>query len=1014
MNRSFTARLARNTPRRCRDYLWATHRIFNESLAYVLKHYFWMQNLTDRESGRDARNRLRERFAIERDQLDRIRLVYLDMMGLPGEAGGVALQGLPKEKRAGRSQSAQAWMEPATFSIRSEGEGPGDASKNIHGRVKKAIRAIRGENLWLFDRELALPVSPDNGFRRGLFGVAARRILNFEQNQDTHRGYGEDAKRAFERWTAGQQPEDPDADTVDLRSAGWKQTVLLRDWGKDQNAQREAELDEITHLTWSDFEKAKAELTAYERERAETRAREYRRLFDESRIEHINAGMTRGWRDIHERLMPPDGDGPPDRATAERIIKAYQTAEPRKIGDINFFLWLADRPHLWRFVETMRRCNDYQRKLDQYSKPIQFRYPRYDRRPEWFTFSETSPGHMYTIISMHPMVIEFSVFVPVEDAPILRKLVKGKPLTDEEKARLEEPIEWSQYVLTPARLEERRQVHRNELERTKPGIIVNRNLDAVHAWTDSVWKQLIAGFFCEAPPLDLSRFERVMVRYTLATDTRLAPFVQTPSTDEDLVGRLVVETDERQKSHWQGLYRFWFGPLDEGDGPPVSRRRFLREMPLVVGGIRLEYRGRLRQDEDPIFTLSCELDEKVTTDDGKAVLPAPARRIPKRDQAEDQPPAIPASGKAKKRTTAKRRRMPIGLKALMIDLGQRHIATGAVVQFVDDGKGNGVLPNPLKPMAVEFLNVPGITLSHIQRHQDERRRKQRKACPRGQRGAFEVRGAHLPRGQEFARVLLDHAENLKDDRRKKSAHAILRAALKHGVDYIVFENLTGYRPDVEFGRRVNASLMTWNRRELVEFVKMEAAPFGIHVYEWVAPHHTSRFCHRCGAVGHRFSHVTALMAAIDALAPTEPAVDSDGNPLCDAKGKQIHRRRWTQNARRVRGTPLGLIAGMRQAIDGGTQFSCTECGLMFNADYNAAMNLARRLADDFPAYDRYKYNSPSKSWVVNGETLVGKAFWNRAKAIVQKRLNERFKQPEETAPAGGWPDGWNPAVETPW
>lgn len=47
MNRSFTARLVRNTPRRLRDYLWATHRLFNESLAYLLKHYFSVQNLTD-------------------------------------------------------------------------------------------------------------------------------------------------------------------------------------------------------------------------------------------------------------------------------------------------------------------------------------------------------------------------------------------------------------------------------------------------------------------------------------------------------------------------------------------------------------------------------------------------------------------------------------------------------------------------------------------------------------------------------------------------------------------------------------------------------------------------------------------------------------------------------------------------------------------------------------------------------------------------------------------------------
>src|SRR3990172_7040803 len=171
MNRSFTARLSRNTPRRLRDYLLATHRLFNESLAYLLKHYFWMQNLTDPTADQDAKNRLRERFTDDPGQLDRLRLIYQDMMGLD----------LPKEKRAGRSQSAQAWMEPITFSSGSTGAGPGESSKKINAQVKDAIRAVRHENQWLFDRELAMPVSPDNGFRRGLFGSAARRILNFEQ-----------------------------------------------------------------------------------------------------------------------------------------------------------------------------------------------------------------------------------------------------------------------------------------------------------------------------------------------------------------------------------------------------------------------------------------------------------------------------------------------------------------------------------------------------------------------------------------------------------------------------------------------------------------------------------------------------------------------------------------------------------------------------------------------------------------------------------------------------------------
>jgi len=1083
MNRSFTARLARNTPRRLRDYLWATHRIFNESLCYLLKHYFWMQNLTDRAPEEDQKNRLRNRF--DAAQLQRLRLIYRDMMGLD----------LPKEKRAGRSQSAQAWMEPITFSIGSTGKGPGESSKNIQPQAKQAIRELRNANLWLFDRELALPVSPDNGFRRGLFGNAARRILNFEQNEDTHQDYYEGARKAFERWTGGQQREGAEDDATDNRRGGWRRTVLLRAWTKHQAAEREAEMDEIGRLCWDDFDRARMEFETYERARSETRAREHGRQLDERRIERFNAGMTRGWRDIYERLLPPGAERPPDRQTAEQIIKEYQKAEPRRVGDINLFLWLADKPHLWRFVETMRSYNDFSRRLDQYAKPIQFRYPRYNQRPEWFTFSETSPGHMYTIVSMNPLVVEFSVLVPVEDAPILKKVRRGEALTEEEQSRLDSPIELDSYKLSGDRLGIRREAYRADLEQAKPGIIARSKLDDVHAWTDGVWQHLMDAFFRDDLPLDLGRFERIMVRYRMVTDARLAPFVESPENDDEARGRLVVEAEEAQEHHWQGRYKFWFGPLADRNGSLVERRRFLRMLPLEVGGIRLEYRGRLRHDANPIFTLSCELDENVTGADGKAKRPSPEKRIsgsklgkplkrngwaepddhtiicrfkeqsklqahsiePNNMLADDYPaPGVrlirrrPRPTKANKDprpvvaeawfdrragwqrkpagatevdagkyvedwiSEAGARSIDVGTRMLLIDLGLRHLGTGAIVEFADDGHSHGVLSDPFKPKAVEFLDVPGIGLSHIERHQFERKKKQQKACPRGDRKSFEIRGAHLPRGQDFARNLLDHVENLKDDRRKKAAHVILRAALKHKVHYIIFEQLKGYRPEAEFGRRVNASLMNWNRRELVEFVKMEAAPFGIHVYDFVPPHHTSRFCHRCGAVGHRFTHITAVHAAKDAPAPEVMAVDEQGKPVLDAKGQPVSRRIWTPAARRVRGTPLGLIAGMRQAIDGGKQFCCAECGLIVNADLNAAMNLARKLAGDFPAYQKYRYDSEQKSWVVDGATLVGKAFWNRAKSLVQQHLNRRFRQATETPPAGGWPEEFPmPATNTP-
>lgn len=1004
MNRSFTARLSTKTPPRLKDYLWSTHRLFNESLAYLLKHYFWMQNLTDREPEQDQKNRLRERFRTDPAHLASLRLAYLDLMGLPGDG----LEGLPKDKRAGRSQNAHAWMEPLTYSTRSKG---GEKSTTIHPQVIKELKEIRAKQQWLFDRELALPVSPDSGFRRAVFQSAARRILNFEQNEDTHRTHFEDATKRFERWRTGQQEDLVADEAQSFTRTGWKRTVLTRAWTSNQSNERASEQAEIAGLTWADFERAQTEFVAEERRRAAVRAREHGFPVDATRLEKLNSGMTRGWRDIYERLCPPEADRPPDPDTAEQIIKAYQANEPRRIGDVNLFLWLADKPHLWRFVETMRRYNDLQRRLEQYSRPIQFRYPRYNRRPEWFSFSETSPGHMYTIVSMHPMTIELSVLVPKEDVAVLQKLGRGEVLDEREQALLHTPIDWKAYHLSPEALRRRRESHCTAWAKKK-GETEDACLEQVRDWTDRVWELLMAGFFRHDAPLDLSRFERLMVRYTMAADVRLRPFSQSPLSEEALAGRLVVEDDQRQPPHWQGKYRFWFGPLDTREETLTARRRLMRPMPLTIGGIRLEYRGRIQPGADPLFTLSCDLDERVEASDGKLVFPAPLHRIPKRNAKEDAIGDAMGSGSPRARHSTKRRRLPAGLRLLSIDLGLRHIAAGAVIELADAGDGSGVLPKPFKPIAVEFMDVGGITLSHIQRHQDERKRKQRRACPRGIRRPFEIRGSHLPRGQEFARGLLEHVENLKDDRRKKAAHAIVRAAMRHQVDYILFENLTGYRPDAEFGHRVNAALMTWNRRELVEFVRMEASPLGIYVYDWVPPHHTSRFCHRCGGAGHRFTHLSRTDAAKDRLGPSCPSISRDGTPILDAKGKQVFRPKWAPDARRVRGTPLGLIAGMRQAIDGGKHFCCIECGLMVNADYNAAMNLTRKLADDFPAYAKYGYNADEKTWLLGGVRMDSKTFWAHVRASVQNRLNGRFEQAPETPPAAGWPKFLEPAPES--
>ncbi len=128
-----------------------------------------------------------------------------------------------------------------------------------------------------------------------------------------------------------------------------------------------------------------------------------------------------------------------------------------------------------------------------------------------------------------------------------------------------------------------------------------------------------------------------------------------------------------------------------------------------------------------------------------------------------------------------------------------------------------------------------------------------------------------------------------EDRFKKGARRIVNFAYNSECDLIVVEKLAGLIPDAEKERGINRALMSWNRGNLVKWIKQLAGDAGMRVVE-VYPHWTSQLCSRCGAMGARFS--------------------SDHG--------QLHFE------------TVGKI------------FACPECGYAANGDHNASVNLHRK------------------------------------------------------------------------
>lgn len=604
--KTFQAKVRCEYPR-VRDYLWATHRIFNECLPLIIKHMRWM------ELG--SRGPLVEKFGKRR--AEEFSAIYRDMMGLPYEGLGIRLFGQCKEhkdkgtvkeiescaackaKRQGRSQSAHAWMEAITDRKPKPKWG---SSKGVSKEIKEFVLNIReeirkGKCSPLFDRKRVFPIRGDEwGVLRYLFDIAARRILNSEQNELTHQEYLKEAQESFNDWK--ESPKYKEFEAGPLRK-----------------------------------------FRTYEEERTRHQATIG---YAPKEVIRIGGAMARGWRDILELLKDDKNN---QHSNPEEMVKKYQSENPTQIGDINFLLWLAQRRYLLDWVPTMLKYNGYQRDIEQYSKKIQFTYPRPDHHPEWHELSDKSPGNMYDLHSLNPGVVDLAVFIPEEDYKELLAICNRKSKKPKKS-------------LSPVDLDALLPEARELLERSL-------NFDEYLADEDSVWEE-VRSFFNNHLPMNLNQFCHVKLRLPLYPDKRLL---------EKTKG--FKKEDTSRGGHPTCQYDI-----------SLSRNGTLFTA-MEFGTMRLMFKG-LKKEKKPYLYFTANLDP--------VSIP---QRMAKRQKDESGTEGTEKSSKRKKR-----RDIPDGLRTLAIDLGQRFTACATICEYKG---GQLSAPEVVKFIRVPSIELPNIS-----------------------------------------------------------------------------------------------------------------------------------------------------------------------------------------------------------------------------------------------------------------------------------------------------------------
>ena len=189
-----------------------------------------------------------------------------------------------------------------------------------------------------------------------------------------------------------------------------------------------------------------------------------------------------------------------------------------------------------------------------------------------------------------------------------------------------------------------------------------------------------------------------------------------------------------------------------------------------------------------------------------------------------------------------------------------------------------------------------------------------------------------PPTHDFAKALLDHINQLKEDRIKEGANLLVNTArgLRYDPDthrweakfppahLILFEDLARYRFFTDRTRSENSQLMRWAHRELTKNTGQMAQLFGIGMMDTGAAF-SSKYHGWSGAPGVRCRTFTQ-----------------------DELSSDWFKRRW--KAANYNWQP---VAGLPVPWDGGKHFHTLDAKghlLTLDADHNAALSIARRFA----------------------------------------------------------------------
>jgi hypothetical protein len=161
-------------------------------------------------------------------------------------------------------------------------------------------------------------------------------------------------------------------------------------------------------------------------------------------------------------------------------------------------------------------------------------------------------------------------------------------------------------------------------------------------------------------------------------------------------------------------------------------------------------------------------------------------------------------------------------------------------------------------------NLAGITMWNIEELEDTRRL----LISWSKRSRTPGEANRINNDEPFGAKLLEHIQNVKDDRLKQLANLIVMTALGYKYDkeeksrdkrwkekypacqVILFENLNRYLFSLDRSKRENSKLMKWAHRSIPRTVWMQGEMFGLQVGD-VRSEYSSRFHAKSGAPGIR-------------------------------------------------------------------------------------------------------------------------------------------------------------------